>query len=137
MYCIIRFDRGDINIKKVSVWLFEKKFVENWSKYEKEYFLDLLKRGVSQLTKLRHPRILLVEKPIEETRCCKKNSKIINKPTIVKFRDNFAFCTEPVFASLADCFSGVDNSVASPDAASNYALQEIEIKYGLFQVTLN
>lgn len=80
MYCIIRFDRGDINIKKVSVWLFEKKFVENWSKYEKEYFLDLLKRGVSQLTKLRHPRILLVEKPIEETRCCKKTQQsLINQ----------------------------------------------------------
>lgn len=45
---------------------------------ERDAFPDLLKRGISQLTRLRHPRILTIERSLEES------------------RDNFAFCTEPV-----------------------------------------
>lgn len=65
-------------LKAVSIWLFEKKQIERWPRAEKEAFPDLLKRGISQLTRLRHPRILTIERSIEET------------------RDNLVFCTEPV-----------------------------------------
>ena len=44
----------------------------------------MMKKGVGQLTRLRHPRILTVQHPLEESRDC------------------LAFATEPVFASLAN-----------------------------------
>jgi SCY1-like protein 2 len=50
------------------VWLFEKKFTEGWAKTDRELFMETLKVGVSQLTRLRHPRILTVERALEETR---------------------------------------------------------------------
>jgi SCY1-like protein 2 len=50
------------------VWLFEKRDIENWPKREKELFIELLKNGVSKLTRLRHPRLLIVERPLEESR---------------------------------------------------------------------
>lgn len=56
----------------------EKRQIEKWPKAEREAFPDLLKRGVNQLTRLRHPRILTIERSLEES------------------RDSFAFCTEPV-----------------------------------------
>ena len=54
--------------------------MENWLKVKREEFPEVLKRGVSQLTRLMHPRILRVERALEESRDC------------------FAFCTE-VFLS--------------------------------------
>ena len=50
--------------------------MENWLKVKREEFPEVLKRGVSQLTRLMHPRILRVERALEESRDC------------------FAFCTE-------------------------------------------
>jgi SCY1-like protein 2 len=35
---------------------------------DKELVIDTLKRGVAQLTKLRHPQILVVHHPLEESR---------------------------------------------------------------------
>jgi len=52
----------------VAIWLFEKKQIEKWPRNEKEAFPELLKRGVNQLTRLRHPRLLVVERTLEESR---------------------------------------------------------------------
>ncbi|EJW76801.1 other/SCY1 protein kinase [Wuchereria bancrofti] len=102
--------------KPVSVWLFEKRNLEKWPRYEKELFSEILKRGVSQLTRLRHPRILVIEHPLEES------------------RDSYAFCTEPVFASLANVLGGLDNISPYPKHLDEFELLDIEIRYGLFQV---
>ena len=40
--------------------LFEKKQIERWPRAEREAFPELLRRGISQLTRLRHPRLLTV-----------------------------------------------------------------------------
>lgn len=55
-------------LKAVSLWIFEKKELDSWQKRDREIFLEVLKKGVLQLTKLRHPRILVVEHPLEESR---------------------------------------------------------------------
>ena len=52
----------------MSVFYFEKKSVEKYSKREREYIVEVLKKGVSQLTRLRHPKILSVLHPLEESR---------------------------------------------------------------------
>ncbi|VDK70874.1 unnamed protein product [Onchocerca ochengi] len=102
--------------KPVSVWLFEKRNLEKWPRYEKELFSEILKRGISQLTRLRHPRILVIEHPLEES------------------RDSYAFCTEPVFASLANALGHLDNITPHPKHLEEFEFLDIEIRYGLFQI---
>ncbi|KAJ4437518.1 hypothetical protein ANN_17663 [Periplaneta americana] len=79
--------------------------------------LETLRRGVSQLTRLRHPQILIVQHPLEES------------------RESLAFATEPVFASLANILGSTENMPSPPPSQlKNYKLYEVEIKYGLLQV---
>uniref|UniRef100_A0A0K0D410 Protein kinase domain-containing protein n=1 Tax=Angiostrongylus cantonensis TaxID=6313 RepID=A0A0K0D410_ANGCA len=103
--------------KVVSIWLFDKKDTDRWPKDDRELFLSLIKHGVSQLTRLRHPRLLVVEHPIEES------------------RDSLAFATEPVFACLANCLSRREHlSLPISAPPSDIAFSDIEIKHGLLQL---
>lgn len=55
-----------------------------------------------------------------------------------RFRDSFAFCTEPVFASLANCLGRHDNLGSPlPFHLSDFEFLEVEIKHGLLQVKLH
>uniref|UniRef100_A0AC34G5K6 Protein kinase domain-containing protein n=1 Tax=Panagrolaimus sp. ES5 TaxID=591445 RepID=A0AC34G5K6_9BILA len=109
--------RGTKNSNKqaVSIWLFDKKYCEKWPRQDKDAFPELLKRGISQLTRLRHPRLLIVEHSLEES------------------RDTFAFCTEPVFASLSNIF-GEDSNSQGNFKNEDLKLEDIEIRHGLFQL---
>ncbi|KAI6244118.1 Protein kinase domain-containing protein [Aphelenchoides fujianensis] len=107
----------ELHDQPFSVWLFERKQIEKWPKAEKEAFPELIKRGVSQLTRLRHPRLLTVEHALEES------------------RDNFAFATEEVFTSLANVFGETENLDKRPKYLENFKFEEIEIRHGLFQLS--
>ncbi|VDM40080.1 unnamed protein product [Toxocara canis] len=101
----------------VAVWLFDKKDLDRWPRHEKELFTEVLRRGVAQLTRLRHPRILVIEHPLEES------------------RDSFAFCTEPMFASLANCLGRHENlAPAIPTHLIDFEFVDVEIRHGLFQL---
>ncbi|XP_064417932.1 SCY1-like protein 2 [Latimeria chalumnae] len=103
--------------QEVAVFVFDKKQIEKYQKFDKDQIIDSLKRGVQQLTRLRHPRLLTVQHPLEESRDC------------------LAFCTEPVFASLANVLGCWDNLLSSiPSELKEYKLYDVEIKYGLLQV---
>ncbi|XP_069847093.1 SCY1-like protein 2 isoform X3 [Dipodomys merriami] len=104
--------------QEVAVFVFDKKLIDKYQKFEKDQIIDCLKRGVQQLTRLRHPRLLTVQHPLEESRDC------------------LAFCTEPVFASLANVLGNWENlpSSISPDI-KDYKLYDVETKYGLLQVS--
>lgn len=104
--------------QEVAVFVFDKKLIDKYQKFEKDQIIDSLKRGVQQLTRLRHPRLLTVQHPLEESRDC------------------LAFCTEPVFASLANVLGNWENlpSSLSPDI-KDYKLYDVETKYGLLQVS--
>uniref|UniRef100_A0A034VDI5 SCY1-like protein 2 n=1 Tax=Bactrocera dorsalis TaxID=27457 RepID=A0A034VDI5_BACDO len=94
--------------QEVSVFVFEKKMLERWSKDDRETMLETLRRGVQQLTKIRHPHVLTVQHPLEES------------------RDSLAFATEPVFASLAN--------VVGDSVRSDKKLYDVEIRHGLLQL---
>ncbi|XP_017129108.1 SCY1-like protein 2 [Drosophila elegans] len=94
--------------QEVSVFVFEKKALERWSKDDRETMLETLRRGVQQLTKIRHPHVLTVQHPLEES------------------RDSLAFATEPVFASLAN--------VVGDNVRSEKKLYDVEIRHGLLQL---
>lgn len=103
--------------QEAAIFVFEKKHLERWSKGDKDLVLESLKRGVTQLTKLRHPQILTVQHPLEES------------------RESLAFATEPVFASLANALGQTDNMPHPvPAELADYKFFEVEIKYGLLQI---
>ncbi|XP_022827750.1 SCY1-like protein 2 [Spodoptera litura] len=103
--------------QEASIFLFEKKYLERWSKPDRDIMLETLKRGIIQLTKLRHPQILTVQHGLEES------------------RESLAFATEPVFASLANVLGNTENMPQpTPSHLVNYKLYELEIKYGLMQI---
>jgi len=54
--------------QEASVFIFEKKELDKWVKKDRERMIETLKKGVQQLTKLRHPRVLTVQHPLEESR---------------------------------------------------------------------
>ncbi|XP_067615158.1 SCY1-like protein 2 [Eurosta solidaginis] len=94
--------------QEVSVFVFEKKMLERWTKDDRDTMLEILRRGVQQLTKIRHPHVLTVQHPLEES------------------RDSLAFATEPVFASLAN--------VIGEAVRSDKKLYDVEIRHGLLQL---
>ncbi|XP_041709223.1 SCY1-like protein 2 isoform X2 [Coregonus clupeaformis] len=104
--------------QEVAVFVFEKKMVDKYQKFDKDQIIDSLKRGVQQLTRLRHPRLLTVQHPLEESRDC------------------LAFCTEPVFASLSNVLGQWDNLPSPvPTDIKDYKLYDVETKYGLLQIS--
>lgn len=70
--------------QKASIFVLEKKSLDGYNRKDRELILDSLRKSVQQLTRLRHPAILKVEHPLEESRDC------------------IAFACEPVFCSLAN-----------------------------------
>ncbi|XP_018603125.1 SCY1-like protein 2 isoform X2 [Scleropages formosus] len=104
--------------QEVAVFVFDKKIIDKYQKFDKDQIIDSLKKGVQQLTRLRHPRLLTVQHPLEESRDC------------------LAFCTEPVFASLANVLGQWDNLPSPvPTDIKEYKLYDVETKYGLLQVS--
>ncbi|XP_047245875.1 SCY1-like protein 2 isoform X1 [Girardinichthys multiradiatus] len=104
--------------QEVAVFVFDKKMIDKFLKFEKDQIIDSLKRGVQQLTRLRHPRLLTVQHPLEESRDC------------------LAFCTEPVFASLSNVLGQWDNLPSPvPNDIKEYKLYDVETKYGLLQMS--
>lgn len=103
--------------QEAAIFVFEKRVLDKFSKNDKELILETLKRGVAQLTKLRHPQILTVQHPLEES------------------RDSLAFATEPVLASLANVLGNHDNLPQPlPNNLKDYKLHDVEVKYGLLQL---
>ena len=99
------------------VFVLERAALERFDRQDKEAVWELMRRGVSQLTRLRHPQILTVHHPLEESRDC------------------LAFATEPVFCSLANALGGHDNLPSPlPEQLRGFKMFEVELKYGLLQV---
>lgn len=101
--------------QNVSVFVFDKTQLK-YTKDDRETILEMLKRGVTQLTKIRHPRILTVQHPLEES------------------RDSIAFVTEPILASLSNVLGNHTNMPQMNESNRFPQLHEIEIKYGLIQL---
>lgn len=101
--------------QEASIFVFEKRCLEKWQRDDRDAMIDVLKHGIVQLTKLRHPQILTVQHGLEES------------------RESLAFATEPVFASLANIIGYQDTQPHIPHL-KNYQLYDLEIKYGLTHI---
>lgn len=104
--------------EEAAVFVLEKKQLDRYSRRDREQVMELLKQGVAQLTRLRHPSILTVQHPMEES------------------RESLAFATEPAFCSLANILGETENMpVPPPPELKDYQLFDVEIKYGFLQVS--
>nr|CAG4640636.1 EOG090X018J [Eulimnadia texana] len=103
--------------QEAAVFVLEKRLLERFSKKDRDYFLELSRKGAAQLTRLRHPQVLTVQHPLEES------------------RESLAFATEPVFSSLANILGNHENlPPATVVSLKDYKLFDVEIKYGLQQI---
>ena len=100
-----------------AIFVLEKRALDRFDKQDRDFLLDVYRKAIGQLTRLRHPQILTVQHPLEESRDC------------------LAFATEPVYCSLANVLGRTENMPSPvPAAIRNYKLFDVEIKYGLMQV---
>lgn len=54
--------------QKVSLFYLEKKYLDRFARKDRDKILETLKKGPTKLTRLRHPNLLTVEHPLEESR---------------------------------------------------------------------
>lgn len=54
--------------QEAAIFVFEKRHLEKFPRADRDVILETLKRGVAQLTRLRHPQILIVQHSMEESR---------------------------------------------------------------------
>ncbi|KZT26503.1 kinase-like protein [Neolentinus lepideus HHB14362 ss-1] len=97
--------------KRVSVWSFDKRSpeMERLTAIAKEHTLSILKAEASALSRLRHPCILEMVEPLEET------------------RNELIFATEPLISSLQLSIPGSSRSTL-------VELDEVEIQKGILQL---
>ncbi|KZT56720.1 hypothetical protein CALCODRAFT_453963 [Calocera cornea HHB12733] len=100
--------------KQVSVWSFEKRSMDKMGAAGKERIIEVLKHEASSLSRLRHPCILEMVEPMEETRA------------------EITFATEPLTSSLALSIPTSRRSAGS--GGDSGELDEVEIQKGLLQV---
>ncbi|XP_014662009.1 PREDICTED: SCY1-like protein 2 [Priapulus caudatus] len=105
--------------QEASVFVFEKRIADKLHKPKRrETVTEVLRRGVRQLERMKHPKILQLIHGVEET------------------NDTLAFATEPVLASLAN-LTGNHDKIPHPVAShiKDYEFLDMELKYGILQVT--
>ncbi|KAG6897837.1 hypothetical protein C0992_010325 [Termitomyces sp. T32_za158] len=101
-----------VTSKRVSVWSFDKRCSEmdRLGVPARERTLEVMKAEASALGRLRHPSVLEMVEPLEET------------------RNELVFATEPVLSSLELSISG------SRRSSSIVELDEVEIQKGILQI---
>ncbi|KXJ26994.1 SCY1-like protein 2 [Exaiptasia diaphana] len=103
--------------QEASIFVFEKRLLDTVDKQDRQTVLECMKKGAVQLTRLRHPRILMIQHPLEESKDC------------------LAFATEPVFASLANLLGRHEHMPTPPPPEfASFELYEVERVYGLYQL---
>ncbi|XP_065646928.1 SCY1-like protein 2 isoform X3 [Hydra vulgaris] len=103
--------------QEVSIFIFEKSSLDKYDKNERDNIIEKMKHGPQQLTKLRHPRILTIQHPLEDS------------------RDSIAFATEPVFCCLSNVLGKFDNLPSPlPKGLKDFELYSVEKVYGLLQI---
>ncbi|CAF3724612.1 unnamed protein product [Adineta steineri] len=103
--------------QEAAVFVLEKRLLDKYPKKDRDLILEAMKKGVQQLAKIKHPRILSLQHPLEES------------------RDSLAFATESCFGSLSNCLGFFDNITQPiPKEFEDYKLYDVEIRYGIVQV---
>jgi SCY1-like protein 2 len=105
----------------VSAWVLDKRALSGgqgrWDGRHLELLLDQCRRDVQHLARLKHPSVLRLISPLEET------------------RTTLVFISEPVFSSLADILGGGALPPALASERRQVRLSELEVKHGMLQIS--
>ncbi|CAH8566675.1 unnamed protein product [Schistosoma bovis] len=102
--------------QEATIWIMEKKLLESYPKLQRESMIEILKYGVSTLMRIKHPKIVSVLQPLEES------------------RESLAYATEPLFTSLNSVLTRDSSNIRQPNESMDFSLSDTEIKYGLVQL---
>ncbi|WWC68467.1 uncharacterized protein I206_102395 [Kwoniella pini CBS 10737] len=109
--------------KEVSVWIFEKKVLDGIKSNlnfgglpGKDWVIEQLKKEASALSRLRHPDILHMVEPLEES------------------RSELTFITERVNSSLSSLFLNITKRNGKIPSNIEVDLDEVEIQKGTLQI---
>mmetsp|Transcript_43917 Transcript_43917/g.71412 ORF Transcript_43917/g.71412 Transcript_43917/m.71412 type:complete len:1056 (-) Transcript_43917:1151-4318(-) len=100
----------------VTIFVFDKNRIEKLAKAQQEAVLETVKKEASQIARLRHPDVVKVLSPVEET------------------RTSLVYVTEPVMCSLANALHNYANLPTVPQHLRDFELTELEAKLGLLQL---
>lgn len=116
----IHASRRKSDSKESSVIIFDKRSADRLHKpRRKETISEVLRGSAKQLDRLRHPRLISIIHPLEET------------------NDIMALASEPILGSLANILGSLDDrlpQIISPNVKS-YQFLDFEIKYGILQIS--
>ncbi|KAL1410897.1 Protein kinase domain-containing protein ppk32 [Vanrija albida] len=101
--------------KDVSVWVFEKKVLDGL-RSGRDYVVEQLKKEATSLSRLRHPDILHMVEPLEES------------------RSELTFVTETVTATLGNLIAAAKSGKGRSDDTGEVDLDEVEIQKGTLQI---
>ncbi|CAF0763821.1 unnamed protein product [Didymodactylos carnosus] len=100
--------------QEAAVFVFEKRVLDKYPKKDRDLIIETMKKGVQQLAKIKHPRILSLQHPLEES------------------RDSLAFATESCFGSLSNALGFYDNMTQPiPKEFEDFKLYDVEMRFGL------
>ncbi|GMH34388.1 hypothetical protein BSKO_02222 [Bryopsis sp. KO-2023] len=109
-----------VQYPKVSVWILDKKFLQDSHKNVKsklfDDFLEHQRKNAINMLKLKHPGIVKLLEPLEET------------------RTQLIMVTEPITGSLDNILHNFAGVSQIPDQARNMSFSDLEIKHGLLQI---
>ncbi|KAL0120277.1 hypothetical protein PUN28_008140 [Cardiocondyla obscurior] len=124
---------------EVSIFLFDKRSVEKLTKPKRrETVTDILRAGATRMERYSHPKLLQAYK-VEE---CSDTLAFASEPVLASLANVLAY-KEQLANTLAAQSSGPIGKQNHPPATSHhrsafikeYELHELEIKYGLLQIT--
>ncbi|XP_024936571.1 SCY1-like protein 2 isoform X2 [Cephus cinctus] len=122
--------------KEVSIFLFEKRSVEKLHKPKrKETVTEILRVGVRQLERYRHPKILQVMHTVEE---CAETLAFASEPVLASLANVLAFEEQKANAMAQSSTAQQQNAQTPshrPVFSKEYEMLDIELKYGLLQIT--
>lgn len=105
-----------------SVWILDKRAVTEASRGSgrvAEAFVQICRKDAANLAKLKHPNVVQLLEPFEET------------------RSQLLMVTEAVTASVADVLQLRKASSGGSNGAGSLQLSELEVKHGFLQVKLS
>ncbi|XP_048505533.1 SCY1-like protein 2 isoform X2 [Athalia rosae] len=119
--------------KEVSIFFFDKRSAEKLHKPKrKEAVTGILRDGVRQLERFRHPKILQVMHSVEE---CPETLAFASEPVLASLANVLAFQEAKSIANAQSSTTTQQNVQARPVYTKEYEMLDIELKYGLLQIT--
>lgn len=121
------------------MFLFEKRSAEKLHKPKrKETVTEVLRGSVRQLERFRHPKILQVLHPVEE---CSETLAFASEPVLASLANVLAYQESGGSGGVGPPSTGVSaaqtqsSTLPRPPHAREYHFLDIEIKYGILQVS--